>query len=58
MSLTVNAMPALRIAGTPLVPRTTRAAHGDNGPVLSLPTANQGENWRCARDPRSVLTAR
>lgn len=52
VSLTVSAIPAVRIAGTPLVPRTTRPAHGDNGPVLSLPAANQGENWRCARDPK------
>ncbi len=51
VSLTVNAMPALRIAGTPLVPRTKREAHGLNGPVVSLPAGNQGDNWRCARDP-------
>ncbi len=51
VSLTVNATASIRIAGTPLVPRTTRKANGDNGPVLSLPTANQGEEWRCARDP-------
>jgi hypothetical protein len=51
VSLTVNAAPAVRIAGTPLVPRTTRTAHGDNGPVLTLPVGNQGYRWRCARDP-------
>jgi hypothetical protein len=51
VSLTVNAVPAVHIAGTPLVPRTTRKAHGDNGPMLSLPVGNQGYKWRCARDP-------
>jgi hypothetical protein len=51
VSLTVNAVPTVRIAGTPLVPRTTRKAHGDNGPVVSLPVGNQGDKWRCARDP-------
>lgn len=51
VSLTVNALPTVRMAGTPLVPRTTRKAHGDNGPVLSLPVGNQGYEWRCARDP-------
>ena len=51
VSLGVNATPTVRIAGAPLVPRTTRKAHGDNGPVLSLPVGNQGFNWRCARDP-------
>jgi hypothetical protein len=51
VSLTVNAASTVRIAGTPLVPRTTRRAHGDNGPVLGLPTAAQGYTWRCARDP-------
>lgn len=50
-SLTVDAMPTLRMAGTPLIPRSTRKAHGDNGPVLELPTGNQGYKWRCARDP-------
>jgi hypothetical protein len=52
VSLTVNAAPTVRIAGTPLVPRTTRKARGDNGPVLGLPTAAQGYTWRCARDPK------
>ena len=51
VSLTVNATPTARIAGTPLVPRTTRKAHGDNGPVMSMPVGAQGYNWRCARDP-------
>jgi hypothetical protein len=51
VSLTVDAMPTLRMAGTPLVPRTTRVAHGDNGPVIALPGSNQGDKWRCARDP-------
>jgi hypothetical protein len=51
VTLTVNATPAIRIAGTPLVPRTTRKAHGDNGPVLSLPPGAWGDTWRCARDP-------
>ncbi len=51
VSLTVNAAPTVRIAGVPLAPRTTRQAHGDNGPVLSLPVGNQGYKWRCARDP-------
>lgn len=51
VSLTVNAAPAVHIAGTPLVPRTTRKAHGDNGPVLSMPVGTQGYKWRCARDP-------
>jgi hypothetical protein len=51
VSLTVNASPTVRIAGTPLVPRTTRKAHGDNGPVVSMPIGSQGYKWRCARDP-------
>jgi hypothetical protein len=51
VSLTVNAASTVRIAGTPLVPRTTRKASGDNGPVLGLPPAAQGYTWRCARDP-------
>ncbi|MGZ4299821.1 MAG: hypothetical protein ACXVVK_22525 [Solirubrobacteraceae bacterium] len=51
VSLTVNAAATMRIAGTPLVPRTTRTARGDNGPVVGLPTAAQGYTWRCARDP-------
>ena len=51
VSLTVNAAPTQRIAGTPLVPRTTRKAHGDNGPVISLPVGTQKYMWRCARDP-------
>ena len=51
VSLAINAMPAVRMAGTPLVPRTTRKARGDNGPVVSLPVGNQGYRWRCARDP-------
>jgi hypothetical protein len=51
VSLTVSASAAVRIAGTPLAPRTTRRAHGDNGPVVTLPAGNQGDNWRCARDP-------
>jgi hypothetical protein len=51
VTLTVNAAPSVRIAGTPLVPRTTRRARGDNGPVVSTPQAAQGFNWRCARDP-------
>ncbi len=51
VSLTVNAAPSVHIAGTPLVPRTTRKAHGDNGPALSMPVGTQGYKWRCARDP-------
>jgi hypothetical protein len=51
VSLTVNAAPTARLAGTPLVPRTTRKAHGDNGLVVSLPVGVQGDAWRCARDP-------
>lgn len=51
VNLTVNATPSIRMAGTPLVPRTTRKAHGDNGPVLTMPTGAGGYNWRCARDP-------
>ncbi|MGZ4314147.1 MAG: hypothetical protein ACXVR1_18790 [Solirubrobacteraceae bacterium] len=51
VTLTVNASPTVRIAGTPMVPRTTRKAHGDNGPVLSMPAGAQGDKWRCARDP-------
>ena len=51
VSLTVDASAAVRIAGTPLVPRTTRKERGDNGPVLALPTGAQGYTWRCARDP-------
>jgi len=51
VSLTVNASPTVRIAGTPLVPRTTRKARGDNGPVLSLPVGAQDDHWKCARDP-------
>jgi hypothetical protein len=51
VSLTVDAAPTIAIAGTPLVPRTTRKAHGDNGPVLSMPVGDQGYEWRCARDP-------
>ena len=47
----MNAAPTVRIAGVPLAPRTTRKAHGDNGPVLSLPVGNEGYKWRCARDP-------
>jgi hypothetical protein len=51
VSLTVNGAPTVRIAGTPLVPRTTRMAHGDNGLVVSTPAGTQGYKWRCARDP-------
>jgi hypothetical protein len=51
VTLTVNASPTVGIVGTPLVPRTTRKARGDNGPVVSLPAANQGDNLVCARDP-------
>jgi hypothetical protein len=54
VTLTVNPSAAVRIAGTPLIPRTTRKARGDNGPVVSLPQGAQSFNWRCARDPMSA----
>jgi hypothetical protein len=51
VTLAVDAQTSAQIAGTPLVPRTTRRAQGVNGPLFTLPYLNQGVQWRCARNP-------
>jgi hypothetical protein len=51
VNLTVNAAGALRLVGTPLVPRTTIEPKGFNGLRFIAPQGAAGDQWRCARDP-------
>jgi hypothetical protein len=49
--LTYDAATVPSITGTPLVPRTTREAHGFTGLTFTAPSGNTTDEWRCALNP-------
>jgi hypothetical protein len=54
VSLNVAAAASARIAGTPIVPRTTVKARGFAGLQFSAPIGNVGYRYRCARNPLAL----